>query len=373
MTVDSALSNSSSNPVQNKVIKSALDTMNSNFQAGCNSIVQAVTAKGATPASNSPSDIASAIGSLNTSGGDTEHGAISIGTFNSMTEAQLLALSSGKNYYGTDIDSTDTATRSITVNGVAQTFTFSVTDKYSCYINKVSASEIISKTTITFDELKAMLDYSDRSVMVGKLVTGLGNSLYSGSYRIIGYDHNGSSHTYDLITEDCVQEASNGFGSSNRHYNDAGCYARIFAEETFYNAFPADVKSNIKPMEVEYRYSTSTSAGSTGTLQTNTAYGKLLSYNEAGTTYASTTSQGDKYKYADAGSEGNKYPYFNATGSALSNLRIKKYNGAAVNWWLRSRSTNGTNYVGRIYTDGGAGYGTYDSTSIYLAPVLRIG
>ena len=79
--VDNALSSTSENPVQNKVIKQALDNkqneltfdstptansnnpvksggvytaitnLQSNFQDGCDTIVQAVTAKGITPAS----------------------------------------------------------------------------------------------------------------------------------------------------------------------------------------------------------------------------------------------------------------------------------------------------------------------------------
>ena len=236
---------------------------------------------------------------------------------------------------------------------------------------------ILSKKTVTFGELLTVIEQDNssyRSQMLGKLVTGLTNSLYDGLYRIIGYDHDRSSNTFDLLTEDCVQQASNGFGSSNRHYDDNGCYARIFAEEIFYNAFDSTIKEYIKPMDVEYRYSTSTKTRSTGTLHTLTnKYGKLLSFNEVGTTYQLFTYQGNKYKYAGVGSEGTVYEYFNLIGSTLSNIRIKKYNGLAVDWLLRSRYTNHAFCVGGIYTNGFTDYYNYNNTHNYLAPVIRIG
>lgn len=48
-------------------VQSAIDELASDFQDGCDTIVQAVTAKGQTPASNSPQDIATAIENITTS------------------------------------------------------------------------------------------------------------------------------------------------------------------------------------------------------------------------------------------------------------------------------------------------------------------
>lgn len=47
-------------------VQDALDELASDFQDGCDIIVQAVTAKGQTPASNSPADISAAIANINT-------------------------------------------------------------------------------------------------------------------------------------------------------------------------------------------------------------------------------------------------------------------------------------------------------------------
>jgi hypothetical protein len=229
--------------------------------------------------------------------------------------------------------------------------------------------DILSKTAVTYDELLSVIDQENstyRSQMVGKLVYGINNSLYSGAYRIIGFDHDESENTFDLLTEDCIQ--SSGFGSSNRHYDDSGCLARIFAEETFYNAFDSTIKEHIKPMKVEYYYSTSTS--STGTLRTYTRYGKLLSFNEIG------YGQSGPYKcpLAPSDLEGNLYPYFNNTHESL---RIKKLyesgKGYVNNWWLRSRDANNGGNVGIIYTDGTASSRYSTDKSTCLAPVIRIG
>lgn len=358
-----------------------LSSMKESFTDGCDTIVQAVTAMGQTPASNSPSDIATAIENIET--GDETHGAITETMFDNMTDTQLLALSEGVNTFGTAIDIEETDSREVTDNGTKWRFTLTHNHLYNCSILKEDVTfdpSVLTKEEVTFDELLSVLrekNSSYRSQMVGKLVTGLTNSLYSGSYRIIGKDHDGSSNTFDLLTEDCVQRASNGFGSSNRHYDDSGCYARIFVEETFYNAFDSTIKEHIKPMDVNYRYSTSTTEGSTGTLRTLTnKYGKLLSYNEVGTIYSSPGNYYETCRYADAGSEGTVYEYFNLTGSALSNIRIKKFNGSLVSWWLRSRYTSQALGVSYIYTDGIAcniGYNAYNNTSCFLAPVLRIG
>ena len=218
---------------------------------------------------------------------------------------------------------------------------------------------------ISFKELCDIIDNEgvDGS-LVGTLVSDINNSLYNGLYRIIGVNHDNTNNTVDLITEDCVQQASNGFGLSNRHYDDPYCCAGIFAEDVFYNAFSDEVKECIKPMRVDYYHNPSNHPN--GVPQLYIRYGKLLSYNEIG--YG--ISGHYKYTYAPSDQEGNLYPYFNNTNASL---RIKKYNGEAVNWWLRSRDTGNTNYVGYIGTGGGAYSGNYGGTTRYLAPVIRIG
>lgn len=68
---DSALDATSTNPIQNKPVAEAIETVNStisemktSFQDGCNTLVSKLTELGVTPASSSPTDIAAAIEQL---------------------------------------------------------------------------------------------------------------------------------------------------------------------------------------------------------------------------------------------------------------------------------------------------------------------
>ena len=219
-----------------------------------------------------------------------------------------------------------------------------------------------SDNIITFQKLCDKISkHKVKSSLVGKLVTGIKNELYDGLYRIIGINHDGSTNTVDLITEDCVTSMS--FGHSNRNYSDNGCIVKNYVENTFYIAFSDDVKKHIKPMEVEYYYNESD--GPIGTLKTNTAYCKLLSFNEIGYGIDGPS----KYEYAPDDKEGDVYPYFNNTSR---NIRIKKYKNNPVSWWLRSRYTNNSNYDGHIDMNGSTAYEGYN-ISRYVAPVIRLG
>lgn len=68
---DSTLDTTSTNPIQNKPVAEAIETVNStisemktSFQDGCNTLVSKLTELGVTPASSSPTDIAAAIEQL---------------------------------------------------------------------------------------------------------------------------------------------------------------------------------------------------------------------------------------------------------------------------------------------------------------------
>ena len=89
-------------------LNSSLTNMQQSFQDGCNTIYNAIVAKGVTPKSKSPADIATAIASITT---DVKH-TVSVGiTGISETRAQLIiyvdgvAKSTGKhgNFYGTSM------------------------------------------------------------------------------------------------------------------------------------------------------------------------------------------------------------------------------------------------------------------------------
>lgn len=61
---DSTTATSSRIAASAKALNSAITSLKQSFQAGCNTIVSACTTYGSTPVSNSPSDIAAAIGQI---------------------------------------------------------------------------------------------------------------------------------------------------------------------------------------------------------------------------------------------------------------------------------------------------------------------
>ena len=90
-------------------VASRISTLETSFQAGCNTIMQAVTAKGVTPASNSPADISAAINAIPSIASGTLTGtmssiAASISTKGvhssdgAASTSQKLTLTAGKTY-----------------------------------------------------------------------------------------------------------------------------------------------------------------------------------------------------------------------------------------------------------------------------------
>lgn len=186
LPIDDALSSVSTNPVQNKVIKSALDTMNSNFQAGCNTIVQAVTAKGQTPASNSPNDIATAISNIST---------------------------------GVD-----------PLDAMLGTATFNIEDT------------LLKMTQSQFDTYKDQL--------IGKIVNisnSQQDGNKSMDWVIIDYNHDNTSYTFDLWASRAMFDSVM-FGSSQR-YQDSNCTARTTIEGAI-TGFSSELQSKLQTMTI---------------------------------------------------------------------------------------------------------------------------
>lgn len=190
--IDDALSSVSTNPVQNKVIKAALDTMNSNFQAGCNTIMQAVTAKGVTPASNSPSDISTAISNISTG-------------------ADLLDILLGN--VTIDIEST-----------------------------------LLKMTKSQFNTYKSQL--------VGKTVSisnSQQDGAKSMDWVIIDYNHDSTSYTFDLWATRAMFDSVK-FGSSQR-YQDSSCTARTKIEGAI-SGFSSELQAKLQTMSISVNSTT---------------------------------------------------------------------------------------------------------------------
>lgn len=154
-----------------------------------------------------------------------------------------------------------------------------------------------------------------------------------------------------LLMEDLYETRA--WDSSNNDYANSDIHS--YLNNTFVNLFDSDIKSAIKQVKIPYRAgsgsSTTVTSGSSGL----SAKVFLISYTEVGFI-------GNSY----APVEGAVLSYFNG---AANSKRIAYLNGTATNWWLRSPSTNRTNYAWRINTSG-AVYGDNVTYSRGVRPAL---
>ena len=136
-----------------------------------------------------------------------------------------------------------------------------------------------------------------------------------------------------------------------------------YLNSTFLNLFDSNIKDAIKQVKIPYRKN-----GGSGGVDQSGANGLsakifLLSGYEVGW----TTSDNGYFPV-----DGAKLSYFESgTGTSANNKRIAKLNGSASSWWLRSPSTNYTNYVWLVYSYGDYYYSrASDSYGIRPALVL---
>ena len=136
-----------------------------------------------------------------------------------------------------------------------------------------------------------------------------------------------------LLMEDCYEQRA--WHSSN--VNDyAGSTIHTYLNGTFLNLFEANMRNAIKQVKIPYRPGSGTSTTINSGANGLSCKIFLLSGCELGCT---TTDK--EYFPAD----GAKLSYFlSGTGTDANNKRIAKFNGSAVDWWLRSpRLSNSTN------------------------------
>lgn len=134
-----------------------------------------------------------------------------------------------------------------------------------------------------------------------------------------------------------------------------------YLNNTFLNLFESNIRDAIKQVKIPYRKN----GGSGGTDQSGanglSAKIFLLSGYEVGW----TTSD---YSYFPV--DGAKLSYFESgTGTSANNKRIANLNGSAAGWWLRSPYADYTDYVWRVYSNGGCD-GGFASNSYGIRPAL---
>lgn len=231
---------------------------------------------------------------------------------------------------------TKTVTISYTENSVTKTATLSVT-----------VIQIGDFATSTWAEIKAAvqagingLDLSEHwAVGDTKSVTLLtGNNVIE--LQIAGFNHDtysdGVTAPVTLVMKNCLNTTA----KMNSRNDNAGGYPmsamRTWLENNIYEKLPPDLKAIVAPVKKKC-YTTYNQASSLSEANYNVW---LLAEAEVF----------DSVSYTIGNGEGTKYPIFTDNAS-----RVKKVNGSASYWWLRSAySSYSTGFV-CVYSDGSVG------------------
>lgn len=161
--------------------------------------------------------------------------------------------------------------------------------------------------------------------------------------QVAGFNHDtfsdGITAPVTFVMKDCLNTKAQ-MNSSN---TNAGGYPasamKTYVETNIYDKLPSDLKAIVAPVKKKC-YTTYNSASSLNEANYNVW---LLAEAEVF----------DSVSYTVGNGEGTKYPIFTDNAS-----RVKKVNGSAFDWWLRSaRSSRSTSFVD-VRTDGGGSYGS---------------
>lgn len=231
---------------------------------------------------------------------------------------------------------TKTVTISYTENGVTKTTTLSVT------VIAVGAF-----ATSTWAEIKAAvqagisgLDLSEYwSVGDTKSVTLTTNEVIE--LQIAGFNHDtysdGVTAPVTLVMKNCLNATAK---MNNSDTNSGGYPAsamKTYVETNIYNKLPSDLKAIVAPVKKKC-YTTYNSASSLSEANYNVW---LLAEAEVF----------DSVSYTIGNGEGTKYPIFTDNAS-----RVKKVNGSAGYWWLRSASSSASTSFVCVTSGGGVSY-----------------
>ena len=164
--------------------------------------------------------------------------------------------------------------------------------------------------------------------------------------EIVGFSHDdradGSGKvglTFGL--KDCLNTAYQMNSSNTNSGGWGGCALRATLRGDIWNQLPSDLRDVIKEVTKK------TSAGG--------ASGIINSISDTLFLFAEKEIFGSKQYSVDG--EGTQYARFTA-----SNTRIKKLNGSAMYWWLRSPNSSDTYYFCAVNTSGAADYHSANSS-----------
>lgn len=155
--------------------------------------------------------------------------------------------------------------------------------------------------------------------------------------------------------------ANRTWDGSNNDYKNSDIHS--YLNGTFLNLFDDDIKNAIKQVKIPYQNGT----GSGGSVASGANGLSCKIFLLSGYEVGFSTSDSSYFPR-----DGAKLSYFSSgTGTSANNKRIAKLNGSATYWWLRSPSTNYTNGVWYVLSNGGYSYwGYYGAYGVRPALVL---
>lgn len=247
---------------------------------------------------------------------------------------------------------TKTVTISYTENGVTKTATLSVT-----------VIQIGAFATSTWAEIKAAvqagiygLDLSEYwAVGNTKSVTLTTNEVIE--LQIAGFNHDtysdGVTAPVTLVMKKCLNTTAKMNSSDINTGGYPASAMKTWVENNIYNKLPADLKAIVAPVKKKC-YTTYNQASSLSEANYNVW---LLAEAEVF----------DSVSYTVGNGEGTKYPIFTDNAS-----RVKKVNGSANNWWLRSARSSDSAYFVRVGSGGSVGNGyAWDSFGVAVGLCIR--
>lgn len=231
---------------------------------------------------------------------------------------------------------TKTVTISYTENGITKTTTLSVT-----------VIQVGNFATSTWAEIKAAvqagingLDLSEYWVVGDtKPVTLTTNEVIE--LQIAGFNHDtysdGVTAPVTLVMKNCLNTTAKMNSSDINTGGYPASAMKTWVENNIYNKLPADLKAIVAPVKKKC-YTTYNQASSLSEANYNVW---LLAEAEVF----------DSVSYTVGNGEGTKYPIFTDNAS-----RVKKVNGSAYYWWLRSAYSSNSTYFVCVSSDGSVNY-----------------
>ena len=253
----------------------------------------------------------------------------------------------------TDVNYNNSPASRLIYNGT-EVFTYKPPYEDFLNVSTISESDFLTKVCVpdTFDDINSSTSLPYAKNFVGKNIT-LTHPAQTIPWTIIGYNHDGTSYTFDLWSSASIYD-NQPFSSSSQTYSSSTVRTSI---NNMVSGFSSDIQERLLTMSVQ-------SQQAPGLTSTNDK-AKLLSLTEMGIT------SGNYHPGVEGNTYSNYFTSGRSTNTRYTDLIRKKSNGANTLYWTRSRFVTSVDSVFDVEEDGSTA-GRQCDTQISLLPVIRI-